>query len=215
MAKTSAKQISILGGSYLQPIADLVSKLAAEQPKARNRGPISSFENGYSASIVLLTVAMFESYTVRLAHLRGLSNPAERLVALKVIGSCIPNLRNRKALEDVFVLRDLIFHNHLWELEYSWGSGSPPKLSSANKPASKLDSKYQNRVNEVTRRTRALGLNVLPTQVNRGDAKKVLHTIWSVLQQIESKRLDQLSLASLRVKVGKSHPLFTEVFDQL
>ena len=56
------------------------------------------------------------------------------------------------------------------------------------------DKKYSARVNPNTRRTKALGLSIVPTRVDRRDAKRVFQTVWKTLLFLESKDRNQCYL---------------------
>lgn len=56
------KLVSIVGASYFQPIADLVDKILEQPYRANASVQATLHENGYSNALVLLLVAMLESY---------------------------------------------------------------------------------------------------------------------------------------------------------
>lgn len=63
--------ITVVGSAYFQPIADLVDKLLKRPlPPAFPAGS-GDHENGYSASLVVLLVAVLESYASRLRFVRS------------------------------------------------------------------------------------------------------------------------------------------------
>src|SRR3989442_12991098 len=121
MARTKDAHVSILGSSYFQPIADLLDRWLSRARPRSNAVQSGYYEHGYAASVVLLLVAMFESYIVRVRYIQRSRIPTNLRTALDVLLHLYPRLHHRKALTDVYVLRDVIFHNHLWEIEYSWG----------------------------------------------------------------------------------------------
>jgi hypothetical protein len=167
VSKDQSNLVTIIGERYLQPIADLMEKwLARPLPPPPNKVQSGFYENAYAAAVVLLMVAMFESYVSRLRYLqdaKGKAVPTEKRKAMEVIRHVFPRLRHKKALEDVYVLRDLLIHNHLWEVAYQYGGSTPMVLNSATKSLASGDEKYALRVNSVTRRTKALRLSALPT----------------------------------------------------
>ena len=207
MVRTKADQVSILGDSYFQPIADLIDRWLA-RPRPRSTSVQSAyFENGYAASVVLLLVAMFESYVVRVRYIQRATVPKDLRNALDVLNCLYPRLRHRKALVDVYVLRDTIFHNHLWEIDYFWGGSPSMVLRTAVKHAAFRDRKYSARVNPNTRRTKALGLSVVPTRVDRRDVKRVFGTVWKTLLFLESKNRNQCHVSGTTTRFrGKAVP---------
>jgi hypothetical protein len=119
------------------------------------------------------------------------------------------------ALTDVYVIRDAIFHNHLWEIEYTWGGSQSMSLKGAAKHPAFGDKKYTARVNPTTRKTKALGLSVVPTRVNRTDVKKVFSTLWKTLLLIEKYDRSQIYVSHLHVRFKGKTRLFSEVFGEL
>ena len=202
MARGRNKLVTILGSAYFEPIADLIDRLTKPKRSRPNRIKSGEHESGYAASCVLLLVAMFESYASRLRWAQGARVPDSTRSAVDVVLTVFPKLRHRKALQDVYVLRDLLMHGHVWEVEYEWGGPVPLKLLSATMHTAYGDKKFQSRVNMNTHRTKALGLSVFPSRVDRTDIAKVFETIWKTLLVLEadnrfqSGRVDSPPLAA-------------------
>lgn len=180
--------VSILGSSYFQPIADVLDRwLSRPKPPRANKAQSGFYEHGYAATAALLLVAMFESHVSRLRFTNRPNPSVTSRHALDVLFGLYPSYPKRKALTEVYVLRDALFHNHLWEIEYTW-SGSPSMtLHTAVMDSAFGDRKFKDRVNLKTRQTKALALNVVPTRVDRRDVVKVFDTVWSALLFLESK----------------------------
>jgi hypothetical protein len=215
MARSKDTLVSILGSSYFQPIANLVERWKAFTPHRPNKVQSGSYEHGYASSVILLLVAMFESYVVRLRFVQGSKVSTNARTALDVVLAVFPQLRHRKALIDVYVVRDVIFHNHLWEIQYSWGGSPTMVLQAATKHPAFGDKKYNARVNPTTRRTRALGLSVIPTRVDRHDVRKVFDTIWKTLLLFEAQNRFQCYVSHEHVRFAGKTVLFSHVFAQL
>lgn len=208
------KLVSIIGTSYFQPIADLFEKLLSHPRTKSNTVQATRFENGYSASIILLLVALLESCTCRLRYIkktRGMQK-SERS-ALNVITTYYPRLKHRKAIIDVYVLRDVIFHNHVWEIDYEWGDVSGMALQQAVKDSLSGDKKYVDRVNPKTRKTKALKLNVVPIRVDRTDVLKVFQTVWKTLMVFEKEDRMICYVSHLHVRYKGESILFSKLAD--
>jgi hypothetical protein len=215
MARTKETLVSILGSSYFQPVANLIERWNAFPHHRPNKVQSGFYESGYASSVILLLVAMFESYVVRLRFVQGSKVSASARTALDVVLAVFPRLRHRKALIDVYVLRDSIFHNHLWEIEYSWGGSPTMVMHAASKHPEFGDKKYTARVNPRTRRTRALGVNVVPTRVDRRDVLKVFDTIWKTLLIFEAQGRFQCYVSHENVRFAGKTELFHNVVGQL
>jgi hypothetical protein len=153
-------------------------------PTKRNVVGAGYYDNIYSASIVLLMVAALESYSSRLRYFKGVPTPKGYMTVADYIKQVFRDFRLSKAVTEVFVLRDALFHNHLWILQSSW---RPAKLHTATLVPYREDKKYRAAVNTKTRRTRTLRLHIVPTRVDRRDALKVIDTVWKALLFIEGK----------------------------
>lgn len=216
MAPKKEKLVSILGSSYFQPIADILERWLSRRKAPRpNKVQSGFYEHGYAATIAPLLVAMFESYVSRLRFIQRPHRAVTNRHALDVLFGIYPTYRHKKALMDVYVLRDAIIHNHLWEIDYSW-SGSPTmKLHTATMDAAFGDKKFNQRVNLKIRRTKAIGLNVVPTRIDRHDVLKVFNAVWQALLFLESRSRMQCYVSHECVRFrGRTRP-FGEIVDEI
>src|SRR4030066_1748971 len=104
--------ISVIGTSYLHPITTLLDALDSHNPKGPNDVQSSTFENGYSASIIVLTVLLIESAISRTQYIMGNKTPKK---PIDFVRETYPTSGFPDKLEELFVTRDAIVHNHLWE----------------------------------------------------------------------------------------------------
>jgi hypothetical protein len=215
MTRRRETLISILGSSYFQPIANLVERWTALRPTSSSRVQSGYFEHGYAASVILLLVAMFESYVVRLRYVQDKKVPVNARSALDVVFSLYPRLRHKRALVEVYVLRDAIFHNHLWEVEYSWGHAAGSRLHSATRHPAFGDRKYSARVDSQRRKTKTLGLNVVPTRIDRRDAVRVFEVLWKTLLRFQNDRTLQGYVSHEHVRYRGGTRLFADVIREL
>lgn len=74
------------------------------------------------------------------------------------------------------------------------------------------DKKYSVRVNPKTRRTKALSLSVVPTRVDRRDARRVFETIWKTLLFLEGKDRKQCYVSHLNVRFRGKMVLFGDLW---
>ena len=106
-------------------------------------------------------------------------------------------------LTEVFIVRDLIVHNHLWHIDFEWpdinSENFTQTLIAAKKDEFGGDKKYLNFVDTKTRETKDLHLNVIPTSLNRYDACKVIRVLYDSLIFFESKNINQCSVTNAQV----------------
>jgi len=120
MSSNTEKMISILGSSYLQPIADLIDKSLKSKLTKRNAVIALHDDNIYSVSIILLSVLMVESYCMRISYFNPNNKKTKRKTTPEYVKSIYPGFRLEKSLTEAFVARDSIAHNHLWTLDFKW-----------------------------------------------------------------------------------------------
>jgi hypothetical protein len=94
MIESSDQLVTIVGSSYFQPITDLIARLLG-RPKPTsnevNEVQTSSHENGYCASLVLLLVAMLESYVMRVRYINRDRFPIKRISVVDYLLQLYPD----------------------------------------------------------------------------------------------------------------------------
>lgn len=215
MPRTASKLVTVLGSAYFQPISDIVYGLTRRTRNRPTRVQSGEYESGYSASAVLLLVAMFESYVTRVRVVYPGLVPDTTRSAIGAVLKVFPKLRHRQALEDVYVLRDLLMHSHLYVVDYEWGGPVPMVMKSSALHPAFGDKRSLARGNVDTRRTRTLGLSVLPTRVDRRDLLKVFDTIWKTLLRFEKKSRSLCYVSHLHVRFAGKTILFSDLRDEL
>jgi hypothetical protein len=179
MKSKSNKTITVISDSLLVPIVDLLQLLFKRSRGGVNDVQTSLMENGYSVSICLLLIAHFESLMMRELYFHKNIKAKNGLQLLNLL---YPNFPKSKELEECYVLRDCIIHNHIWELEHT---EIRLKIKKAFKQEySGTDKKYKRNVDIINRVTKLLGLNVNPIRINRKDVITVLETIWESRLQL-------------------------------
>jgi hypothetical protein len=207
--------ITIIGSAYLQPIADLIDRLIQRKHARPTRIQSTHHECGYCASGVILLVAMFESYVSRLRYTCPKPEPVLKRNAVDIVLSVFPRLRHREALRDVYVLRDILMHAHLWEIKYELGGPVPMVLKDAILHQAYGDTKYRSRVDLPSRRTKALKLSVIPTRIDRRDLLKVFDTVWKTLLRFESVKWFMCNIPHRRVRFRGKAVTFESLRDEI
>jgi len=215
MARNREKLVTVLGSAYFQPIADLVERLIQRKRTRPTRVQSTHNESGYAAAVVLLLVAMFESYVSRVRFAQPKRVSDDKRSAVDVVLAVFPKLRHRKALEDVYVLRDLLIHAHLWEIEYEWGGPVPMVLKKATLHTAYGDKKFRKRVNSTTHRTKALSLSTFPSRIDRRDLLKVFETLWKTLLRFEAQDRFQCYVSHLHVRFKGKSVLFGDLSSEI
>jgi hypothetical protein len=206
--------VTIVGSSYFQPITDLLARLMGQSKPASNEVQTNSHENGYCTSLVLLLVAMLESYVMRVRYFNRDRFPIEKISVVQYLRRLYSDYQRWNELIEIFVLRDVIAHNHLWEIDFVWSEESVMTLLQAEKESTAGDKKYEKVVNEQ-KRTNALDLNIFPTKVDRTDVSKVFDIVWETLIFLESKNRNQCYVSHLYVRFNGQTRLFGELRDEL
>jgi hypothetical protein len=191
--KMLSNLISIIGDAYLEPICVLLEKL--EKLDEREDTTIQSgfSVNGFSASICLLAVACLESYTMRVRYIKKADQrELDKDPVTKYLSKIFPSFPYTEELSEIYIVRDVITHNHLWEISFKWTNDSMDLIEANNRNSG--DNKYRSNVNLLDRCTRKLGLNVNPINISMSDVHIVLKTMWKILVYIQEQDLQLCSV---------------------
>lgn len=173
--------VSVIFQAFLQPIVDLFDLMEQKQPKEPNQVQASRAENGYAASIAVLAALVIESVCNRTRYVRNDNDRKESAQTLRDLGAV--DLADE--VEEIFVLRDVIAHNHIWEANIADDDKEGLILLSASKREGYGDAKFDRAVDLETRQTRRLRLDVFPNRVHRQTAVVVIQKCAEVLRFVE------------------------------
>ncbi len=180
------QQVSVLGSHYLGPVATLIEELRALPPSHfKDELPLPK-EAGLAAAICILSTVAFESWVRKLMLMADRDRANDRRHALTFLSVAYPSFPTLASMYEVFVLRDLLVHNHIWEIHLGPDDTYDLAIMAASRVPGGEDKKYKNYVDPSTARTRHLGLHVIPTQVARRDASIVLRTVWDSLLWLQA-----------------------------
>lgn len=192
------KEISIAGDHYRYPIADLVYKVTRCKRNSINPDMPTNVEVDYSVTAILLLVLMAESYLARIRHFDR-KNPNKRK-PLEYFSNLQGCKRLASRFREVYLLRNAIAHNHVYEYEHYWDLTTGQHQfrnfqidcswqgDSSNRECVKLSKKGMPK-------TRLLGLRIVPTMIGREEVLKVFDTVYQVLSQLQRKRHLDLDLS--------------------
>lgn len=201
--------VPIIGTSFFPPLVTLLEKLT-ETNKSVNEVQTSSLENGYAVSTITIAVFIVESAICRYQYLRGDIPPLKpREFAEKYFREY------QDDLEELFVLRDVIAHNHLWNARIWNDEKGDLHLASATMLDGFGDKKFRRVVDQKTRLTRRLGLNAFPTRIWYNDAVLVLRKMIDFLESLDGDEGRVFNLANHWVRYGGKHLMLIELIRSL
>lgn len=179
--QTTHNYVSVLFPSLLQPIVDLFDLMEQKGPKGPNEVQASRTENGYAASIAVLAALVIESVCNRVRYVLGDADRKGAVQTLKDLqGGGLAD-----DVEELFVLRDAIAHNHVWEATIADDDTKGLVLISATKRPGYGDDKFDRTVDLETRQTRRLHLDVFPKRIHRQTAIVAVQKCVEVLRFLE------------------------------
>ena len=180
------KVITVVGTTYIEFIVmDLMSKTFEAYKKIGFSGrhfQTSMWEHGHATAAIILIAIGIEAYRNRIYYLtkdnvsRGTSaviNDLSNMLSRK--NQTFPTSKLKQLLTEVFVIRDVIVHNHIYEVEIL--SDQNFKMVGHKQKLLKgygFDAKYKASVNSRTRKTKLLKLNVQPAKIGFEDLFKLL-----------------------------------------
>lgn len=203
--------VTIVGSSYFDSISALIEELEKHYKGHEGEVQAGALVNGYAASICLLAVVCLESYVMRARYVHGAEdNDLNKVSVNQYIKKTYSDFPYFDETNEVFVVRDLLAHNHLLKVSYSFDeTGSMKKNSSVR--VSSGDKKFSANVCTDTERTLVLGLNTNPALVGYNDAFMVLKTVWRNLIFLENKDRNQCYVSHLHVKHKGEYILFGQL----
>lgn len=191
--------ITVSADHFQYPISRLVEQLRRTTRPGAGEALPRKPECDYATTIILLTVVMFESYLGRVRHFDTVS-PHKRATGFEYF----QQLRGRrpaqlvKQMREVFDLRDIIAHGHVWDVDQRWTERRPVYVKNAALDLRIYGSKgFPNRVTAtevqtphrhlrgVSPTTRSLRLHVLPLAIDRSDARKVFACVVRAMRWLE------------------------------
>lgn len=189
---------SVLGDSLIEPIVVLVDKATSTRLAGPNQVQASCIENGYSSAIILLLVVMLEGMINFVwLHYSGFESKKNRYSALMALKYYTQNKYNSE-IDELFIIRDVIAHNHIWETKIYSGPRKMVHTKTPNLRDEFGDKKYIENVDIDTRLTKKLTLNVFTTRINWNDVEIVFDNIIHLLNCVENN----LKIRSL-TRVGR------------
>jgi hypothetical protein len=214
--------ISIAGNNYIRPIADLVFQLTrCKRDSSYPALPLKP-EVDYSTVLILLLVLMTESYLARVRHFDKTTDAETKKWATKYLGSLNGCKRLANRFGEVYLLRNAIVHNHVFEYEHVWNFNvnyrdRKFKIDTSWQGAHKktVYSEHVELKKYAEPKTKLLGLRVIPTRMGREDALKVFETIQQIFKQLYKKKYLDISIDNLRVPyqpIGESRKILSFPF---
>lgn len=191
--------ISVIGSQYLQPIADLLGAFLKRKPPKSDTVSSGYYEGAYVVSILLLLVAVVESMAARDRHFNAKA-PARKHTAVPEYMKELYRYRAYARLSELYVVRDAIFHNHVWVLQFLTRTSGSRKLLSANRVWWSGNDRLTQRLNPRTFRTKLLRLNAIPSRMDRKDLLKAFDVAISSLRFLEQRGANPVQI--LRTTIG-------------
>ncbi|WMJ08421.1 hypothetical protein [Nitrosomonas sp. sh817] len=207
--------VTVVGSAYYQPIADLVQNLLRKKPGGPFPGGSGVRENGYAVSIIVLLVAMLESFTSRLRFVRNSELVAGGRSTPDLLAEYFPELPTKEDLVEVFLLRNVVVHNHIWHLDVSNYEAELRTISTPQDLGFQTNKHYADIVDVLTRRTLKLSLNVNPMAVDRRDVLTVFQVVWKTLEFMNNVDFGHTPLAGRTVGFFQKYRQFDELINEL
>lgn len=177
------KYITVIGSNFLEFVVwGLIDESLTAYLKtdfSKKRFQTSVWEHSHAAAAIVLSVIGIEAFRNRIYCLKrikvGRSVPADLGRILSYEKGGFPADKLQDVLTEVFVTRDAIAHNHIYQVDVfsdeKWAMlGHKQRLLKGYG----FDLKYKRAVNSRTKKTKLLKLNVQPAKIGFEDIFKVL-----------------------------------------
>jgi hypothetical protein len=211
MQDSAQNYVSVIGSSLLQPTVKLMEVLESLNPKGPNEVQASPLKNGYSTAIVALTVSLLESALNRTQYIMGGEYKRD---LIKFFRAAFSSSALHETLEELFVVRDAIVHNHVWAVKFK-DEEEGMKLVSAQLLLGYGDKKFRKVMDPETRKTRLLRMNLFPTRICRLDAVIALKSAYKILLFLESQDRGYINVSSAPVQLANIAMAFSDFINQI
>lgn len=209
--------ISVVAPHLQQPVSDLVAKLIAIGFRRGDRVSADFYENGYSASAILLIAAMMESMLQRDRYFLQKSKPRLKLKdeSAAYFKECL-GYRRHQRVREFFDLRNSLAHNHIWEINFRVpDAGYRTHRTSTLLPGSH---RLKNAPGPNARipRTSLVKFNILPARVDRTDLIKAFDVFNHAMEHLHKKEQVPVEFLNHAVRCGGKRSLpFKLLVDEL
>lgn len=185
MDKDVHNYFSVLSDSLIEPIVTLVEKATSSRLAGANDVQASCIENGYSTAIILLLIVYLEGVSNYLwLHHKDLQPKMKKYKAIEAIKLYAEDL-DSNIIEELFIMRDVIAHNHIWEARIESSKGIMKHIDEPSLLHEYGDEKYRKCVDFNKRSTKLLKLNVFTTRINWLDVEIVFENVMKIIRSIE------------------------------
>lgn len=217
MMKKREEIISCIGIGYIEPILTLYRELISHEYSGNSKVKVSLRENGYSVSIITLSVLTIESALNRIRYLE--KSKEENLEFFKHKFS---NKKLYDELVEIYVIRDLVVHNHIWRIRYTFDeSYNETKIYQklldgyGSKRGKSGNWKYNNYVNKRTKTTKNLKLNVNPIKLGTSDVKIIFDVLKELFEFFDTKNLSYFSMRNHYFEFNGDFKKFSDIVDEI
>lgn len=193
----SEKMISVIGVNYLYPISTLIEARSSFHTIGPNEVQAARWDNGFAVSLIVLNVLLLESIINRVKYINKIAPSMKPIVFIEE--TKWTKIFYERLLE-VFVVRDVIAHNHIWEAEFIWNDEFDMKLIEAHVIDGYGDKKFKTVLDQGSRKTRILGLNLFPTRINWNDFRIVMKEVLCFIQETEKQDQNYFRISNEFVK---------------
>ena len=145
--------ITVIGKNLLIPMTKLLESLKLSGVRSVNEVQTSVFENGYASAIILLAIVLLESILNRTRYIMDSIPKGRRSNVLTFFQKSFPDSGLYNKMVELFVVRDVIAHNHIWDAKIKWDKEDYSlKLVSASLSNGYGDSKFRGVIDEHKRK---------------------------------------------------------------
>jgi hypothetical protein len=212
MSAPAPNYVSIIGFNYIPAILALTEKLLDLPAGKPNELQSRHDENGYAAATIAVMVFLVESAIARAQYDMHVKPPKQPLIFLRDSLHAFPHLAEAREL---FVVRDVIAHNHVWEASFDWTASYGMKLNWAQLTSGYGDKKLSTVLDPSTRKSKSLGLNLFPNRISRSDAFVVLRTAVKIVLYLEENATPLVNISNQYELFRGDLVPFTSVVDGL
>jgi len=188
---TNRKEITCIGTNILESIITLYETAKSFSYSGKSKIRVSSRENGFAVSITILSVLLIESILNRIKYLKS---DTEKNNVEFFKNQFTKEILLYKKLKEIYILRDVIIHNHIWEINYVYNNNYEETKIQRKLTQIYGDKKFRECLNEQMHKTKILKLNIIPTKISLKDIIIIFKAIKKLLIFLKKKNRNYIYL---------------------
>lgn len=169
---TKTEYCSVIAGNYFRPLLLLLEKLVEREREGLEGIIANQFETDWSISAILIDAVMLECWLGWVRFHKDVQAPETRSALRFYRYLQTQHEGMLPDIDEIFVIRDVVAHNHIWNIDYEWGDDGTTLRSLTHVEGG--DRKFLEALTFESGTSVEMALHLIPSIIDRTDVFKVV-----------------------------------------